>query len=130
VTTPDPRWTPPEHLRDLIAEATEQHHIEAGETDAMGNNPCVCGQWWDAAGDNPGWDQHMADVALVALHRAGLLVTPQIAAVVEATRHHIALIDGRIRTSSFGAYDEALDAVHSALAAVDALEARMTGAGA
>lgn len=59
---------------ELVAEATEQHHIVAGETDAMGNNPCVCGQWWDAAGDNPGWDQHMAEVALDALAAAGLLL--------------------------------------------------------
>lgn len=61
---------------ELVAEATEQHHIEFGITDAMGNNPCSCGQWWDAAGDNPGWDQHMAEVALAALAAAGRLIPP------------------------------------------------------
>ena len=61
---------------DLIAEATEQHHIVADRTDAMGNNPCVCDEWWDAAGDNPSWDQHMAEVALTALAAAGRLAAP------------------------------------------------------
>lgn len=69
---PTPPYT--EATVDLVAEATEQHHIVDGQTDAMGNSPCVCGQWWDAPGDNPGWDQHMAEVALNALVRAGLLL--------------------------------------------------------
>jgi hypothetical protein len=64
----------PEAAVELVVAATEQHYIAAGQTDAMGNNPCTCGEWWDAAGDNPGWDQHMAEVALKALADAGLLL--------------------------------------------------------
>lgn len=58
---------------ELVATATEQHHIVDDRTDAMGNSPCVCDQWWDAAGDNPSWDQHLAEVALTALAAAGRL---------------------------------------------------------
>lgn len=67
----NPRWS--EATAELVAEATEKHHLVNGQTDAMGNSPCVCGQWWDAAGDNPGWDQHMAEVTLTALADAGWL---------------------------------------------------------
>lgn len=70
----DPRWS--EATADLVAEATEKHHILFNKTDAMGNSGCICNKWWDAAGDNPGWDQHMAEVALAALADAGLLVPP------------------------------------------------------
>lgn len=57
----------------LVAAATEQHHIVDGETDAMGNSPCVCGRWWDSA-DMEGWDEHMAEVALAALAETGRLL--------------------------------------------------------
>lgn len=120
----EPRWTPPEDLRDLIAGATEQHHIVAGQTDAMGNNPCVCGQWWDAAGDNPGWDQHMADVALVALHAAGLLVTPELTAVVDAARTEAEALRTDVRVDGVLLADTEAELI----AAVDALDAT-TGAG-
>ena len=63
----------PQEWRDAIATATEQHHIVYDRTDAMGNSPCVCDRWWDAAGDNPGWDEHMAEVALAALSEVGAL---------------------------------------------------------
>lgn len=63
-------WT--EETRDAIATAMEAHHIQADVTDGMGNNPCSCGQWWDAS-EMEGWDQHMADVALAALTDNGAL---------------------------------------------------------
>lgn len=68
--------TPPysEATVELVTDATEQHYLSDGQTDAMGNSACSCGQWWDAAGDNPGWDQHMAEVALGALAAAGRLL--------------------------------------------------------
>lgn len=76
----DPRWS--DETEQLVAEATEKHHLVNGQTDAMGNSPCVCGKWWDAAGDNPGWDQHMAEVTLTALADAGLLVPASASEVV------------------------------------------------
>lgn len=50
---------------EAATEATIQHAIESGRTDADGNNPCSCGEWWDAEGE-PGWDEHMAEVAVRA----------------------------------------------------------------
>ncbi len=60
---------------ELIATATEQHSIEHRRMNADGNSPCTCDQWWDAA-DGPGWDEHMAEVALTALAAAGGLAQP------------------------------------------------------
>lgn len=71
----------PDELIQLVATATEQHHIEYGVTDGSGNNPCVCGQWWDSS-DVEGWDEHMAAVALAALAEAGRLL-PASARLVE-----------------------------------------------
>lgn len=51
---------------DAAAEATEQHHIELGRTNADGNSPCSCGQWWDSVHDR-GWDEHMAEIAYAAM---------------------------------------------------------------
>jgi hypothetical protein len=58
---------------ELVALVTAAHHIVTGQTDADGNNPCACGQWWDNA-DEPGWDEHIAEVALDALAAAGRLM--------------------------------------------------------
>ncbi|MFI6333247.1 hypothetical protein ACIBBG_33970 [Micromonospora chersina] len=55
----------------LVAAATEQHSLEPGRADADQHSPCSCEQWWDSPG--PGWDEHMADVALSALAAAGRL---------------------------------------------------------
>lgn len=51
---------------EAAAEATEQHSIEFGRTDANGNNPCTCDQWWDTD-QGPGWDEHMAEIAYAAM---------------------------------------------------------------
>lgn len=61
---------------ELVTKATEAHHIVFTQTDANGNNPCVCGNWWDGA-DGPGWDEHMAEAALSALAAAGRLLTEE-----------------------------------------------------
>lgn len=58
---------------ELVTAATEQHHIDFGQRNADGNNPCVCGKWWDSA-DMPGWDEHMAEVAVAALAAGGRLL--------------------------------------------------------
>ena len=54
-----------DELADRIAEATAEHHIATGRPDADGNDPCVCGQWWDSE-HCEGWDEHMAAVSLAA----------------------------------------------------------------
>ena len=65
----------PDELIQLVATATQRHHIEDDHTDASGNSPCVCGRWWDSS-DMEGWDEHMAAVALAALDEAGRLLPP------------------------------------------------------
>lgn len=95
----------------LVAAATELHYIVAGRTDAMGNSPCVCDQWWDAAGDNPGWDQHMAEVTLAALANAGRLRNGL--GVSEVMAYELGREDARRqiaealrkRAEAFGSYD-------------------------
>jgi len=59
------QWLRATETGDLVAEATERHHI-TDQTDALGNNLCVCGDWADTA-DIEGWDQHLAYVGLNAL---------------------------------------------------------------
>lgn len=55
-----------DELADRIAEATAEHYIVTGRTDANGNNPCVCGRWWDSE-HTEGWDEHMASVSLAVV---------------------------------------------------------------
>lgn len=55
-----------DRMAEVVALATGKHHIVVGEKDADGNSPCCCGRWW-ANGDDPGWDDHMADVSLAAI---------------------------------------------------------------
>lgn len=50
---------------EAVAVATESHYIDLSQTDADGHTPCICGQWWDGAGE-PGWDEHMADIGVRA----------------------------------------------------------------
>lgn len=97
--------TPPysEATVELVTDATEQHYLSDGQTDAMGNSACSCGQWWDAAGDNPGWDQHMAEVALGALAAAGRLLpegAPTAAEALMAAREDLNGVAKRLRAKA------------------------------
>ena len=101
----------PDEVREAAVEAaataTEQHHIEFGETDAMGNNPCVCGTWWDSD-SMPGWDEHMAEVGIAAA--APLLIEAGRRAALDGARTEYGVQSGDI---VFGATDAAT-ALHRA----------------
>lgn len=74
-SVPPTRMQEPDDLVELVATATERHHLNLSRTDADGHNPCVCGGWQDGP-DGPSWDEHLAGVALDALRAAGRLAAP------------------------------------------------------
>jgi hypothetical protein len=53
----------PDDLRDRIARAMREHHIDTTRHSPDRHNPCVCGGWWDDPMSED-WDTHLADAVL------------------------------------------------------------------